>query len=274
MTELTKEGRFAIIILVIALIIGGIAFYKIYTEKNFVYLPGCAALASGDEGYCQNFFTGCPYDYYFLQAIKNSDISMCDRIIDQSEHRDITCRAIVKKDIILCSQLPEKSVARVACEAAITIDASKCGALENVPYTEIRDSPAGAVEIQLESSKFECQATAYSDIAYITGDISYCEKIKELSKLPQTYHLDNEYMYCKGAVTKDIKSCIRGNLLCFGGDESVVKCYAEAYNKRLNAQIQGENSVSNKKLREEARSKGGGDWEYYKKTHPWWWLGQ
>jgi len=294
----SKVGRnFVIVLLALILLIGVIAFYQVTKERDIV-LGKCIALATDNPGYCapypadtcSNINTSqsctknhecclideCTSSVAFSKAMKTSNPSSCDEMSESDPDYKTLCNAVTKADISSCSKITNLTD-KVICEATITKDASRCSTLKGI-YEP--NSPGDSAEIT-------CLDGVYGNFAEMTGDVSYCKKIRDLTSVkgPHNQHNFSEtyysYLKCMADITHDLKYC-SGGALCFGGRENTVKCLYNIIDKR----IEKEHRTVEQNIRESwGFNKTEWDyykkelkynkplWEEYKQTHnspPWW----
>ena len=180
-------------------------FYKIPTPE--LYQWDCFAIATTNPYYCKEMeianytfqegeLDNCYDEVYARRAILTSDSSLCEKMLSLDEGK-IICEAITKKDVTICDKITQ-SVGNIVCKSALNKDVSHCDILEGtfVSY------PFGP--LFPEDAKIACQSDAYSWLAIIEHDISYCEKIRLLEPSSIYY---KPYIHCRGAATGDIKYC-------------------------------------------------------------------
>jgi len=287
---------------IILKVTGNAIAYQAINDKNII-LEECVALATGNISYCNPYppntcntsqicatnheccrRDNCMQDVWFARAIKSSDPALCDEIKPEYSNR-LTCQAILTNNISYCAGISDIND-RVSCEATITKDASRCNALGGIQRQNSLEDP----------EKITCLEGVYLNFAKMTGDVSYCKKIKDLItvKLPdnqdnssESYITDRllllEYLECMADITHQLKYC-SGGALCFGSQENKVKCLDNVIDKR----IQVVQRADQKELKESwGIDKKEWDyyerelrynktvWEEYKQTHnkpPWWML--
>jgi hypothetical protein len=239
-----KEGnKLILIVLLSVVLLGGVGAYQILRNKEIILVSRCFASALDDPSYCTDKICDpknadycrdkicdaekgtctsilCLDDFYFSEALRKSDESLCSKIDGTKKdpfgqidpYANSICKAAVKGDITICDEILSSEREKRICQAILNKDTSECGEYENIVL------------------KLDCLDYVYSVLAIKENDISYCKRIKELVKingaekdalLSEQYK--GSYLKCMGTVTRDLKYCSGGHL-CFGSRESVAKC--------------------------------------------------
>lgn len=280
-----KEGKKLMLIIVLSVILlGGVGAYQILRNKEVILASRCFAVTLEDPSYCTDKIcdptdvnycsdkicdaekgscTGvvCLDDFYFLEALRKSDESLCSKIdgtkkdhLGQTDpYYSVVCRAVVKNDITVCDEITASERNKNICKAALNKDTGICS-----EFSEI-------------SAKLDCLDYIYSILAIEKNDASYCKKIKELAKIPgarnnpsltEQYSKDS-YLRCMGTVTRDLKYCSGGHL-CFGDKESVANCLQNKFYSPLGDVIKIE-QLKNSRVNNTA-------WEEFKIKAKMWWM--
>ncbi len=229
------KKKILLVTLILILLIGGALAYEVFRKKDIV-LTTCIAAMTEDLNFCTRKDCDnttnkepcterkCVNELYFLQALRNSrsgDTSLCDRMIEEwpNGYDRITCAAIVKDDISVCSEHTDE-IHKVECEAVLSRDISHCDVFE------------GATDYEGIMADLDCRETYYTYLAYLNNDDSYCEGIKKIARMPvvnskiinEGINYTHSYYACKGVVTRQLRWCGGGHI-CFGDKEDLLRCY-------------------------------------------------
>jgi hypothetical protein len=213
MADKTSSNKKILTITVIAVIIIAIAVtaaFMLYNQKpKTEYIAWtCTALATGNKDYCdkitkpqaidteegriqlyetvpdQEEIANCKEEVTFKEAISGSDSALCSQI--SSSNLQKACTAIISNNAGSCTTIND-NVEKTACQATVNRDVNLCGQI------------AG-------QNAYDCKDSVYTNLAIITKDIEYCNKLK--SELGQ---LNNDYLEsaarCVGAATGKESNC-------------------------------------------------------------------
>lgn len=279
-----KEGKKLILVIILSVILlGGVGAYQILRNKEIILASRCFAVTLEDPSYCTdkicdpknvNYCTDkicdaekglctsvvCLDDFYFLEALRKSDESLCSKIdgtkkdhLGQNDpYYKVICKAVVKEDITICDEIPSSERYNKICQATLNKDTSSCNEFSDIAL------------------KLDCLDYIYSILAIKNNDALYCKKIKELAKIPGAeknpsltgQYSKDSYLRCMGTITHDLKYCGGGHL-CFGDKESIANCLQNKFYGPLGEVIKIE-QLKNSRANNTA-------WEEFKiKTRIWW----